>query len=80
MIPSWGIRYGRHWAVQWRLDGCLSLGIHLEPRRRPHDVVGSYGPYLDLHLLVITLSIGNQPAYSGDLERALSISRGALPG
>ena len=78
-MATWGIRYGRCWAIQWRLDGCLSLGIHLEPRRRPHVLVGSYGPYLDLHLGLITVSIGNRPAYSGDLERALSISRGGLP-
>ncbi len=78
-MARWGIRYGRWWAVQWRLDGCLSFGIHLEPRRRAHELVGTFGPYLDVHLAVLTVSLGNQPAYSGDLERALSISRGGIP-
>ncbi len=77
-MARWGIRYGAWWAIQWRLDGCLSLGVHVEPISRPHSVVGRFGPYLDLHLLVLTVSVGRNPAYSGDLERALSISRGGL--
>lgn len=76
-MPRWGIRYGRWWAIQWVLDGWLSLGLHLDLRRRAHPA-GSYGPYLDLHLGVVTLSVGNNPAYSGDLERALGASRGGL--
>ncbi len=73
----WGIRYGKWWCLQWRLDGCLSLGVHLEPLRR-HGDGGDYGPYLDLHILLVTVSLGRNPALAGDLERALSISRGGL--
>lgn len=73
----WGIRYGRWWCVQWRLDGCVSFGIHLDPIARLSEL-GPYGPYLDLHLLVLTVSVGRNPAFAGDLERALSISRGGL--
>jgi len=77
-MARWGIRYGSWWAVQWVLDGWLSFGVHVDLRRRPHAGVGTYGPYIDLHVGVLILSIGNQPAYSGDLERALSISRGGV--
>lgn len=73
----WGIRHGSWWAVQWRFDGCLSLGLHFDFVSR-QGAAGKYGPYLDIHFLVLTISVGRNPAYSGDLERALSISRGGL--
>ncbi|MDP9145913.1 MAG: hypothetical protein M3N43_14690 [Actinomycetota bacterium] len=72
----WGVRYGRWWSVQWVLDGWFSLGVHVDLKRRTHLVVGTYGPYIDVHLGVVIVSVGNNPAYSGDLERALSVSRG----
>lgn len=75
----WGIRYGRWWALQWRFDHCYSFGVHIDLMRRPHAIVGSFGPYIDFHLLVIILSIGNNPAHSGELERCISVSRGGLP-
>lgn len=75
----WGIRYGRWWAVQWVLDGWFSLGVHIDLRHRRDSQGRSFGPYLDLHLGVVVVSIGWQPTLSGDLERALSISRGGLP-
>ena len=74
----YGVRYSRWWAVQWVLDGWFSLGIHIDFRHRRADSGRTYGPYLDLHLGVVVLSLGWQPIYSGDLERALSVSRGGV--
>lgn len=74
----WGIASGRLWAVQYVLDGWLSLGIHLDLKHRRTDAGRSYGPYVDLHLGVVVVSLGWNPAYSGDLERAISASRGGL--
>lgn len=59
-MPRWGVRYGSWWMVQWSLDGTVSLGLHLDPRRRPGPG-GDYGPYLDLHLIVAGLSVGYHP-------------------
>lgn len=72
----WGIRYGRWWAVQWRFDGCLSFGVHVDFRSRPHAKVGHYGPYVDLHLAFWIFSLGRNPAYSGELDRLLPSARG----
>lgn len=62
----WGVRHGRWWMVQWSLDGTLSLGVHVDPVRR-QAWAGSYGPYADLHLGPIVVSIGNHPARAGEL-------------
>jgi hypothetical protein len=75
----WGIRYGRFWAVQWVIAPWVSLGIHVDLTRHVDSRGRTFGPYVDLHLLVLIVSFGWQPAYSGELERALSISRGGLP-
>ncbi len=78
-LTPWGIRFGSWWAVQWRFDGCLSLGIHVEFRVNIKGDGGTFGPYVDLHFLNVILSLGNNPAYSTDLERVISVSRGGLP-
>lgn len=59
--PGWGVAWGRRWAIQWATDGTLSLGLHLDPRRR-RAPAGNYGPYIDLHLGPLVLSLGNNPA------------------
>ena len=62
--------------VQVILDGWLSFGIHLDFKHR-HDVFGhSFGPYMDLHLGVLILSLGWHPYLSSDLERVSSVARG----
>lgn len=76
----WGIRYGRWWAVQWVLDGWLSLGVHVDLKTRVTNDDTRYGPYMDLHLGCVIVSVGRNPAYSGELERALGISRGGVTG
>jgi len=76
MAPTWGLRYGRWWMVQWVLDYWISLGVHVDLRTRAHNSGERYGPYVDLYLGVVVLSIGRNPHLSGDLERALSVSRG----
>jgi hypothetical protein len=74
----WGCRYGPLWAVQWVIGPWLSLGVHLDLSQHVDSRGRSFGPYLDLHLLVVVVSLGRNPIYSGDLERALSISRGGI--
>jgi hypothetical protein len=54
--------------VQFSLDWTISLGVHIDPIRR-WAFEGSYGPYVDLHLLFFVVSLGNHPARAGDLER-----------
>lgn len=64
--PGWGIAYGRWWMVQYALSGALSLGLHVDPCRRAGDA-GPYGPYLDLHLGPVVLSVGYHPARANGL-------------
>jgi len=78
-MARWGIRYGRLWAVQWVLAPWVSLGIHMDFSRHIDSRGRTFGPYVDFHVLVLIISLGWQPAYSGELERALSISRGGVP-
>jgi hypothetical protein len=74
----WGVRYGRWWMIQWVLDGWFSLGVHVDLKHRSRNDGLTFGPYIDLHLGVVVVSVGNNPAYSTDLERCLSVSRGGL--
>jgi hypothetical protein len=64
--------------VQWQFAGWLSLGVHLDFRTRITAEGQRYGPYLDLHLLCVIVSLGRWPLYSGALERSVSVSRGGL--
>lgn len=47
--------------LQYALDGTLSLGVHVDPLRR-HAADGPYGPYIDVHLLFVAVSLGYRPA------------------
>jgi hypothetical protein len=71
----WRCWYGRWWMVQLVLDGWVSLGVHLDFKHRRYSA-GTYGPYVDLHLGVLILSLGWHPYLSTDLERCASYSRG----
>ena len=75
---TWGVRYGRWWMVQWVLDGWFSLGIHVDLKHRQRGDGVTFGPYIDLHLGVVILSLGWQPCYSTELEKCLSVSRGGV--
>lgn len=66
----WGVRHGRWWLVQWSLDGSMSFGLHVDPCRRLADT-GPYGPYLDLHLGCVVVSVGRHPARANGLVALL---------
>lgn len=69
--------HGAWWAVQWHPS--ISVGFHLEPRWTLRTNSGiPYGPYLDLHLPCLTVSIGRNPIYAGELDLLKSYSRGGL--
>lgn len=70
------MRYGSWWAVQ-RNHG-LSLGVHLELRRRRTNDGTRYGPYLDLHVVQWVVSVGVNPIYAGALDLRTSYSRGGI--
>lgn len=69
------MHYGRWWAVQWSIDRTLSIGVHIEPRTRHCNDGTPFGPYLDVHLPGVTLSLGRNPIYAGD-EVSRSDTRG----
>jgi len=74
----WHLRYGSWWMVQASFSGWLSLGVHVDVRRRHTNSGLRYGPYIDLHLGCVILSFGVNPAYSGEIEAACSVGRGGL--
>ena len=75
----WHLHYGSWWMIQWQWNGWLSLGIHVDCKRRVAARPGRhYGPYLDLHLGCLILSLGRWPVYSGELEYSVSVGRGGL--
>lgn len=79
MNSEWHIKYGSWWMVQWCLDGWFSLGFHIDLKSRKDNLDRKYGPYIDLHLGFIIISFGVNPAYSGELESVLGVSRGGIP-
>jgi hypothetical protein len=63
----WVIRHGKWWMVQWHFGGWISFGIHIDPIKRRTGRSGiRYGPYMDVHILWMILSIGFNPYYSTD--------------
>ncbi len=77
-MACWHLKHGRRWMIQWCADWWLSFGVHIDFRRRRRADGIEYGPYLDLHLGWLILSLGRNVVYSGDLQRVLSISRGGF--
>lgn len=65
--------YGPWWAVQ---PNGLSLGLHLELKRRRTNSGIHFGPYIDLHLPGAVFSVGRNPIYAGELDLIRSYSRG----
>lgn len=70
----WHRRYGNWWMVQWALDGWLSFGVHLDFRHRRRGDGLTYGPYIDLHLGVVILSLGLRPIYAGEIDLRNSVA------
>lgn len=72
----WHLWHGRWWMVQACFDGWLSLGIHVDPRRRRTAEGERYAPYVDLHLGCFIVSLGVNPVRSGEIEASVGVSRG----
>jgi hypothetical protein len=62
--------WGRWWAVQLYVYPHVSLGLHIDFKR----------PYIDLHLPLFTLSVGNNPVITNADERHRGACRGFLFG
>jgi len=72
------MRYGRFWAVQYGRERLLEIGMHFEPRGRSTNSGIRFGPYLDLHLPGVTISLGRNPIYAGEIELRNSASPGGI--
>lgn len=57
LTRRWGVAFGSWWMLQYAFDRTFSLGLHVDPVRRP-----AYGPYVDLHLICAAVSFGRNPA------------------
>lgn len=79
-MSQWHLRHGSWWMLQWAFDGWLSLGVHFDFRTRHLDDGQVYGPYVDVHLGCLIVSVGRNPAYSGSIEHLTSVGRGGLRG
>lgn len=64
--------------VQWGFHILVSVGWHIEWRTRRTNAGVKYGPYVDFHLIGCVVSVGRQPAFSGDLDSMVSYSRGGV--
>lgn len=81
-FAAWNIRYGEWWMIQWQIHGWASLGAHVDLKRRrvAHgEHQGKvYGPYVDLHLLFLILSLGFRPYLTGELMNVSGSARGGF--
>lgn len=69
--------HGKYWKVDLLLDYWLSFGLHLDFKARRTGRGGiRYAPYVDLHLGVLTLSLGLRPHLSGEYDLLWGGSRG----
>lgn len=79
-LDRWYLSHGRWWMVQACFDCWFSLGIHIDLKRRTEALTGKrFGPYLDLHLGWVIISLGFNPVYSGRWHQFVSIGRGGHP-
>jgi len=79
-MAGWNLHHGSWWMVQWTFDWWVSFGIHLDLKHRVRADKQSYGPYIDIHLFCFILSLGYHPYISGEIEKSISVSRGAVNG
>lgn len=71
---SWSGR-GPHWLRHLPFDGWIDLGgIHLELRHRHRGDGLTYGPYVDLHLGLVVVSLGLNPIYAGEIDLKTSVA------
>ena len=76
-LTGWHCHYGSWWMVQWACEGWVSLGLHIDWRRRLHVPSGeTYGPYLDLHVGCCIVSVGHNPSRSSAFELKAGVGRG----
>lgn len=79
-MAQWHIRHGKFWMLQWTNAHYFSLGIHIDPRRCHNESGKPFGPYMDIHFLTFSLSIGYNPIYThGDTYRGTT-ARGGIKG
>lgn len=82
-FPKWYMIWGRWWLVYWTLDLTFSLGVHVEPHCRPYNLKtgehSSYGPYVDIHLPMFVISLGNNPVYMEAIDALRRYARGNIP-
>jgi hypothetical protein len=75
------MRHGSWWALLPVQGGCLSLGLHVDTRRRRTGKTRTrYGPYVDLHLGRVILSLGVNPVYAGRDDLDAHHARGGVDG
>lgn len=60
--------WGRYWAVQFYRNRYISLGVHIDFQR----------PYVDVHLLWLIVSLGDNPVITNEEDRLRSSCRGFL--
>jgi hypothetical protein len=72
------VRFGSWWALQWGRDRLLEFGLHVETRQRLTNTGVRFGPYIDLHLPFVTVSLGRNPIHAGELELLRSTARGGI--
>lgn len=77
-MAKWHLHHGRWWMFQWSWNGWLSLGVHLDFRRRPVGDNKTYGPYVDVHFGPYILSLGNNPVYTAAEEFRIAGGRGGI--
>ena len=78
-MSAWNLHHGSWWMIQWSFDGWFSIGLHVDFRKRINSTSNApYGPYIDIHLGCFILSVGRNPAHSGELDRIISVGRGGL--
>lgn len=58
--------WGKWWAAQLYVNAYLSLGVHVDFRR----------PYLDLHFLWLSVSVGNNPIFTDEADWKRNSCRG----
>lgn len=74
------IKFGSWWAIQYDGNRPIALGFHVELRRMPARPNMTYGPYIDIHVPYLIISIGRHPIYTYPDDMIRTYSRGGNPG
>lgn len=73
-----GFRYGSWWCIHYALDRTFALGIYVQPWQGMTGSGLPYGPYIDVHLPMLILSVGVNPVYANDPEFIARYGRAGL--